>query len=337
MLRRLAQLSLPLATALLAVLTTAWAATGRLPLTAVDPARALVVPAQATGPLVAGDADGRAILTASAMAPGSSIAGSVTIRNAGDASGVFTLSAADRVDAGGPGAAAGLSTVLELSVLDTTAGRPVTVYDGTLAAFSRAALGTFPAGGFRVYRFVVSYPTGRPALADDPYQGASTSVAFVWDAAGTGQAGEPVPAPAPSGGGSGATGGVAAGGTAVGGPAAGAAQVPGLGSAAPALGRLRIGLGVRSRRVVRGRITTRMWSSAPSRARVHGTVTVGRRRMKLRAVTVRLTAKRRTVPVRLPKAALAAGRPKRLTVRLVVTASAGARKATLRRTVRARR
>jgi hypothetical protein len=77
-----------------------------------------------------------------------------------------------------------------------------------------------------------------------------------------------------------------------------------------------------------------MTSTAPSRARVTGTVTVGKRRLKLRPISVALTAKRKTVRVMLPKAAVARGAKRRLTVRLTITATAGGQKATVRRTLR---
>src|SRR5918911_1342400 len=172
--RRLATLAPSVATATLALMTAAWAA--------------------ATGPLVANDHDGVAILTAPAMAPGATATGEVTISNAGDAAGAFSLAASSPADSGGP--AGGLSAILALRVSDVTGSAPVTVYAGTLTAFRGASLGTLDAGAARRYRFEVAYPAGRTAAMDDPYQGASTSLALSWSA--TAVAGTPAPTPTPT-------------------------------------------------------------------------------------------------------------------------------------------
>ena len=55
--------------------------------------------------------------------------------------------------------------------------------------------------------------------------------------------------------------------------------------------------------------------------------------MKLRPTTVKLAPKARTVRLGLPAAAVR-GAKRRLTVRLTVTAASGARRDTLRRTLR---
>src|SRR4051812_27668361 len=92
----------PLATATFALMTAAWAATGDVPLApGARTAEPLAVAAAATGPLVADDHDGIAVLTAPAMAPGATAAGQVTISNAGDAAGRFSVAA------GAPGVAGG--------------------------------------------------------------------------------------------------------------------------------------------------------------------------------------------------------------------------------------
>src|SRR5919199_5457244 len=192
--RRLATLAPSVATATLALMTAAWAATGDGPLAVRERAEPLAVAAAATGPLVADDHDGVAILTAPAMAPGATETGEVTISNAGDAAGEFMLAASAPADAGGP--AGGLSAILRLRVSDVTSGTPVALYTGPLAAFRGAALGTLDAGAARRYRFEVTYPAGRTAAMDDPYQGASTSLALSWSA--TAVAGTPAPTPTPT-------------------------------------------------------------------------------------------------------------------------------------------
>jgi hypothetical protein len=110
-----------------------------------------------------------------------------------DASGAFALSASALSDA------RGLAGVLRLAVLDVTGIAAVPVYDGSLAGFTGVALGTFAAGAAHRYRFELAYPAGRTAAADNPYQGASASVAFDWDAVATADGGATTPtAPTPT-------------------------------------------------------------------------------------------------------------------------------------------
>jgi hypothetical protein len=314
---RLTTLSGPLVTATLALATAAWAATGDVPLAGGDRPRALAVSAQATGPLVSNDRDGSAIFSADALVPGQVETGEVTIGNAGDAAGTFTLSAT--------GASGPLADVLDLSVVDATRTAPV--YAGKLSAFKRADLGTFAAGATRRYRFALAYPNGVPAV-DDALQGATTSVQFAWDAVATGGAAQPNPTPAV--------------------PAAPApapkASVPALAPSptpapaapapAPASATLTVALGTAAKPVSKGRLVTWMSSSTAATARVTGTVSFSGKRAKLRAATVKLTAKRRTVRLKLPAAAVKPGAKRRLTVRLTIAATAGGRKTTVKRTLR---
>jgi hypothetical protein len=349
--RRLLTLTPSVAVATLAMFTAAWAATRDVPLVGAVPDPALAVSAQATGPLVANDRDGGAVLSSGAMVPGRVVSGEVTISNAGDAPGAFSLSSTGIADA------RGLASVLDLSVLDVTGGRSVAVYAGKLATFDRVALGTFVAGEARRYRFELAYPAGRAAALDNPLQGASTSIGFAWDAVATGGSPEPAPppspapepappsptpepappspapdpippvssptppaAPAPT---------TAASGAAT---ATTPAPAPAPAASTPASAPLTIALGTPRQAVSGGRLVTWMTSTAATRARVTGTVTVSGRRLELRPVTVSLTAKRQTVRLVLPKAAIAPKR--RLTVRLAITATAGTRKTTVRRTLR---
>jgi hypothetical protein len=310
---RLTTLAGPLATATLALGTAAWAATGDVPLAEGDRARALAVTAQATGPLVANDHDGSAILSAGALVPGQAQTGDVTILNAGDAAGAFSLSAS--------GASGPLADVLDLSVIDATDPQSVTVFSGKLADFHRAALGTFAAGGARRYRFELAYPAGLPAVADNLLQGASTSVQFDWDAVASGGASRPAPTPVPS----------TPGPTPV--VPRTPTPAPPTTTAAPAAAALTVALGPAARPVSGGRLVTWMSSSAPASARVTGTVAFSGKRVKLPETTVKLTAKRHAVRLRLPAAAVAPGAKRRLTVRLAITATAGGRKVTVKRTL----
>src|SRR3954451_14198920 len=128
--RRVTTLAGPVVTATLALGTAAWAATADVPLASGDQPRALVSSAAATGPLVSNDLADGAIFSSGALRPGQAETGEVTIANAGDAAGTFSLSAS--------GASGPLADVLDLTVTDTTT--PAPVFSGKLAAFSRASL-----------------------------------------------------------------------------------------------------------------------------------------------------------------------------------------------------
>ena len=331
---RPATIAAPLATATLALGTAAWAADGKLPFVPADHVSALAVTAQATGPIVANDLEGSAVLRADALAPGETTSGEVAIRNAGDAPGAFTLSPSAASDTGAPPARP-LSAILDLKVTDVSGAAPATVFAGKLGALPKVALGTFPAGAAHRYRFVLTYPAGTPAEIDNAYQGASTSIQFDWDAVAIGgAAGTPSTPATGSGNGSGVAGGPAGAGAGTGTPAnspAAAGAIP----ATSATSTFRVTLAVgRTRPVVKGRLVTAMASTGASRARVTGTVSwKGHRRMKLHPMAVTLAPHATTVRLRLPAAALR-GAERRLTVRLIVTATSGTRKATLRRTLR---
>jgi hypothetical protein len=344
--RRLAQVSVSCLTATLALCAAGWAVTGRVPLVA-EPATPVAITAQATGPLVANDREGGAILTAGAMAPGAVAGGEVTIGNGGDARGAFTLSSGGAADSASPGG--GLSGVLDLRVLELGTEPPTTLYAGTLRAFQRVALGSIAAGAERRYRFELRFPHGDAPAAHNVHQGASTAVAFTWDAVAVsppepdGVPDRPAPTPAPALPGASAPVPAPAEGAATGAapaspslPAPTVTPVPAPSTAVPGLGSARepLDLGVARTPVVRGRLMTTVTGPAGARVRVTGVVTVGGRRLPLRAVSVALGARPRTVPVALPRQARRAGAPRHLTVRLVVTVTAGASRTTVRRTLR---
>ncbi len=118
--------------------------------------------------------DNEAVLSASGMVPGDTVAGTVSITNEGDASGDFTLSATDLVDRPGP-QGGNLSEVLLLTIADSTLPDPV--YDGPLDEFDSVQLGTWEPGEERTFEFVVNFAEG-----DNRYAQSSASVTFVWDA-----------------------------------------------------------------------------------------------------------------------------------------------------------
>jgi hypothetical protein len=254
---------------------------------------------QATGPLVAADPANAAVLVAKDLEPGDARAGEVTVTNAGDSSGAFALSAGDLVDAGAP-----LSGVLELSVQDVTAGRAV--YSGSLGGLGSVALGTLAQGETHRYRFTVSFPGGRPDAEDNAYQGASTSVTFVWDAAGS------------------ASTGVASTGADAPVAAAGSRRTP----------RMVLG-GARRQRGAHGRVTTWLRCEATCRIVVSGTASFGSRKASLRTLRRSLIVPgRTTVQVTLPRAArVALSRGRRVTVRLRVKTTIAGRVVLARRTI----
>ena len=334
---RPATVAAPLATATLALGTAAWAADVKLPLVPAGHVSALAVTAQATGPIVANDLEGGAVLHADALAPGETTTGEVTIRNAGDAPGAFTLSPSAALDTGAP-LAGPLSAVLDLTVTDVSGATPSTLFAGKLGALPKVALGTFPAGAAHRYRFALTYPAGIPAEIDNAYQGASTSIQFDWDAVPIGGAAGTTPTTPPTGSGTGPGGATGAAGGSAGTGGIAPATPPTAADAIPATtaaSTFRVTLVVRRKRpVVKGRLVTTLASTGASRARVTGTVSwKGHRRMKLRPTTVELAPRATKVQLRLPAAAVSGPR-RRLTVRLTVTATSGARKATLRRTLR---
>jgi hypothetical protein len=254
----------------------------------------------ATGPLVA--TGGGAVLMAEGLRPGDVRIGEVTVLNAGDSGGAFTLAQADRVDS--PTPAGPLSSVLDLTVTDLTASR--LVYAGKLAAMASVALGDLAQGAAHRYRFAVGFPMGAPGL-DDQLQAATTTVSYVWSA------GPLAPAP----------------------PVAPAQQPPATATpqaTAPAtLGKVsrptaRLAAAARQRgRTVRVTLTC----TAACRARFTATARAGRRTARVRTVTRTLRRPGRvTVRLRLPR------RTHRTTVRVSVRVTIDRRTIVLRKTVR---
>jgi hypothetical protein len=314
--RRPVTLGVSLVTFTLALLGAAWAAAGFLPgVTATSPAGAPRVTAvDATRPLIANDSEGVAVLSAGDLAPGEIRAGEVTIGNAGGSAGEFTLTSGA---AGSPL----LAEVLHIRVLDVTGAEPKTLFSGALAALGRVRLGRFSPGTRRRYRFELAFPTGRSAELDDPLQGASTAVTFTWGAVASDEHSGTVPLPADSA------------------PSPGSAPADPGPEAAPAgvvpdsaVLRLRL---TRAPGPIRGgALVTRLSSTMPARVLLTGTITVGGRRMPLRTMRVRLANTRTVVRVPFPRLALARGAGRQATLRLSLTADAGSRRATMRRTLR---
>jgi hypothetical protein len=263
----------------------------------------------ATGPLVGDSAGDGAILAASDLGPGQSRSGEVTVSNVGDESGDFALTPRDLVDTP---SSTPLSGVLDLVVEDVSGAGPTLVYAGRLADLGAVALGTLAQGEARRYRFTVDFPAGRSAALDDPYQGASSSVTFVWTATGA----EAAAASAPEQ------------------TVQAAAGTPSTVAGAP-----RPSLSARARQtVVNGAIVASVTCASGCRATVAGSATAGRTKVALRPVSLTVERGRERVRVPLPRrtrAAVSAGAT--ATVRLRLTATAGGRVTTATRTVRVTR
>src|SRR3954452_20783210 len=136
--------------------------------------------------------DKAAILTASNMRPGDpATTGTVDIKNTGSLSAPFVLS---KGTVSNTGSASALDGKLNLTIVDCgdfSAGTPVcgdandvTKYSGgTVAQMGTAghavgALGTFAASEQHRYQFSVALDSS----ADDPYQGGTSTVQFLWNA-----------------------------------------------------------------------------------------------------------------------------------------------------------
>ncbi len=129
---------------------------------------------------------GAAILTASLLKPGGTASGTVDIANTGSVSGAFTLTKSTPVDTP---AGSGLSSKLTIVITDTgdptcTVSCPAdtVVYTGSLSGMGSIPLGTYAAGAKHRYSFVVTFPDGGTAGADNAYQGKSTTVDYTFTA-----------------------------------------------------------------------------------------------------------------------------------------------------------
>jgi hypothetical protein len=128
--------------------------------------------------------DGMPIFSATGIAPGDSVSGSVEIADSGSESGELTLTQHVVSDIPGPGGGR-LSERLSLRIVDITApANPVTVYEGPLAPMPARPAGRVAAGDARTYEFVATLPQGAGSGAgtQNDVQGASASVAYTWTA-----------------------------------------------------------------------------------------------------------------------------------------------------------
>ena len=127
------------------------------------------------------DKEGAAILSLGGMRPGEFVTDTVTLGNTGTLDGDFSLATSNLLDTPGGGGGE-LSGELGLRIRDvTSAGSPVTVYNGKIDALTPLGLGNLAAGDSRVYEFRVSFPDAGPG-AENAFQGSTMSVEFDWTA-----------------------------------------------------------------------------------------------------------------------------------------------------------
>ncbi len=180
-LRRLANTTLTVLVAMGALLTAAYAATGSFPLQGTlhrSPARATV--SDLRGPLARAGTSS-VLFAATRLQPGIIRVAQIRIQNSGATRGALTFTPSALTDAPS-GLPEPLSKVLDFVMEDATNRfRPVTMYVGKLNGIAPLALGDFNPGEARIYRFTVSYPTGRTPAQDNPLQGSSAAVRFDWD------------------------------------------------------------------------------------------------------------------------------------------------------------
>lgn len=130
--------------------------------------------------------DGAAVFEVSGLGPGESAFGTVRVRNAGDESGLFSLTRAGLSDRPGPNGGK-LSERLELAVLDVSRpGEPAVVYTGGVGPLGVRPLGVLRPGAMRTYSVRATVLTGQtptvPLGGGDPYEGSTTRISLRWQA-----------------------------------------------------------------------------------------------------------------------------------------------------------
>jgi hypothetical protein len=145
-----------------------------------SPARAAAV--RATGAFQISSAGaGQPIFAAAGLAPGDSAAGQVRIEDSGSVPVTLTLARGELSDSPGIGGGV-LSAQLRLTVTDVTEpGSPHALYSGPLDSMPDQEAGDLGPGGARTYEFVATLPDGAPS-SQNALQGASTTVAYTWEA-----------------------------------------------------------------------------------------------------------------------------------------------------------
>jgi Ca2+-binding RTX toxin-like protein len=158
----------------LGIVALAWALSG------LGRASAKPLEAKAHGAMriAASNANG-AILSASDLAPGGSVSGTVTIGNRGSRPAALKLAALNLQEGGGP-----LAGALLLTVRDQSRHSEGIVYTGTLAGLHSVRAGALAPGERRRYGFVATLPGSPATLTDSALAGAWARVDFRWSLSG---------------------------------------------------------------------------------------------------------------------------------------------------------
>ena len=132
---------------------------------------------------------GHAILTASGLRPGQSVAGTIALANVGESRGRLTLRRTGMVDT--PGRFGGrLSDALLLRVEELGGGS----WTGPLAGPDALDLGLMEPGEGRSYKLTLTLPDTGPHGRDNGVQGSSVTIDWAWT---TESVGPPAPPPRP--------------------------------------------------------------------------------------------------------------------------------------------
>lgn len=115
--------------------------------------------------------DGGIVISATAMMPGASANGTLTLTTQGNYTAAVTLANGGISDT--PSSPA-LSQALTLLVEDIT-GTPQTLWSGTMGTFSSVSLGQIASGATRTYRLTVTFPAGSAVAG---LQAANTTISL---------------------------------------------------------------------------------------------------------------------------------------------------------------
>jgi spore coat-associated protein N len=139
--------------------------------------------AASSGPVtISNSKAGTPILSAANLKPGSQTNGTVEIGNPSDVPVALRLAQDPVHDTPGPGGGR-LSSALTLRIeqLATAGGAAGSVvYSGPLTGLTSLPVGTLDPQERRTYRFIVTWPDGAVARADDAFQGSSVSLGYHW-------------------------------------------------------------------------------------------------------------------------------------------------------------
>jgi hypothetical protein len=125
-----------------------------------------------------------AILAASGLAPGKRAEGEVRVTNRGPGTAHVWLGHRTK-GRRGPGGGR-LMDVLKLRIERSAGGGTRRLHAGRLSRLRKLRIGRWRPGGGGRFRFVVSFPAAAPVASpsggDNRYQGAKTSIRFIWRA-----------------------------------------------------------------------------------------------------------------------------------------------------------